>query len=100
MPPGLVRKLVIIAAADGLILQAIQGNTNSQRHQNNVGNGSTVESSSLSSSAVRIDYKTNKITSGSLPIASAASIDESEQEEDVHLEAYGIVGEIHILWEQ
>ena len=74
MPPGLVRKLSILATADGLVLQA-QGN--SQR----LISGGNVESS------VRIDYKTNKITSGLSPT-------EEEDDDDDKLEAYGIAGKI------
>lgn len=65
--PGLVRKLVIIAAVDGLVLQSL-----SQRNQR-------------TPSAIKIDYKTHQIISleeggkdGSTPSAS--------------LEAHGIVG--------
>ncbi|GKZ35052.1 hypothetical protein AbraIFM66950_005492 [Aspergillus brasiliensis] len=70
--PGLLRKLVIIAAVDGLILQS---SGNGLRHAGNN------ESSSL-----RIDYKTNKVSS--LP-APASDLDEDR---DSGLEAYGLVG--------
>ena len=70
--PGLLRKLVIIAAVDGLILQS---SGNGLRHSGNN------EPSSL-----RIDYKTNKVSS--LP-APASDLDEDR---DSGLEAYGLVG--------
>ncbi|KAJ5167314.1 uncharacterized protein N7482_006095 [Penicillium canariense] len=71
--PGLLRKLVIVAAVDGLILH---GNGANGPRPNN---GSKNEASSI-----RIDYKTNKITA--LPASS-----ESQEGRDV-LEAYGLVG--------
>lgn len=70
--PGLLRKLVIVAAADGLILHAHAGSRYS--------NGSNNEASS-----VRIDYKTKKITA--LPAATSQSIEASNA-----LEAWGLVG--------
>lgn len=70
--PGLLGKLVIIAAVDGLILQS---SGNGLRHSGNN------EPSSL-----RIDYKTNKVSS--LP-APASDLDEAR---DSGLEAYGLVG--------
>ncbi|GCB26008.1 phosphatidylinositide phosphatase SAC2 [Aspergillus awamori] len=70
--PSLLRKLVIIAAVDGLILQS---SGNGLRHAGNN------EPSSL-----RIDYKTNKVSS--LP-APASDLDEDR---DSGLETYGLVG--------
>ena len=72
--PGLLRKLIIVATVDGLILHS--HSANNPRH----GNGSSNEGVSI-----RIDYKTNEITS--LP----ASIPESLEGRD-GLEAYGLVG--------
>ena len=72
--PGLIRKIVIVAAVDGLILHAHSANG----PRNN--NGSYNEASSI-----RIDYRTNKIAA--LP----ASKVESLEGQDV-LEAYGLVG--------
>ena len=69
MPANLVRKLSVVAAVDGLILQAY---------------------GSSESPFIRIDYKTNKITSGLLP-ASAVS-GRIERENVVELEAFGIAG--------
>ncbi|KAJ5704055.1 hypothetical protein N7493_011193 [Penicillium malachiteum] len=72
--PGLLRKLVIVAAVDGLILHA--HGVNGPRHNN----GSNNEASSI-----RIDYKTNKINA--LSPCSAESLEGHE-----YLEAYGLVG--------
>jgi hypothetical protein len=77
--PGLLRKLVIIAAVDGLILHGNGANGLRSNH-----NGSNNEASSI-----RIDYKTNKITA--LPASS-----ESLEGQDV-LEAYGLVGKLALL---
>lgn len=70
--PSLLRKLVIIAAVDGLILQS---------SGNGLRNAGNIEPSSL-----RIDYKTNKVSS--LP-APASDLDEDR---DSGLETYGLVG--------
>jgi len=72
--PGLLRKLVIVAAVDGLILHG--HGVNGPRHSN----GSNNEASSI-----RIDYKTNKITA--LPASTEESLEGREC-----LEAYGLVG--------
>ncbi|KAJ5535859.1 hypothetical protein N7513_009045 [Penicillium frequentans] len=72
--PGLLRKLVIVAAVDGLILHG--HGINGPRHNN----GSNNEASSI-----RIDYKTNKITA--LPVSTEESLEDRE-----YLEAYGLVG--------
>ncbi|PWY90029.1 SacI domain protein [Aspergillus heteromorphus CBS 117.55] len=70
--PGLLRKLVIVAAADGLILQSAG---NGPRHANN------------NEFSICIDYKTNKISS--LPL----SVSDLGEKRDSHgLEAYGLVG--------
>lgn len=74
--PDLLRKLVIVAAVDGLILYGNGANGLRPKHT-----GSNNEASSI-----RIDYKTNKITA--LP----ASV-ESLEGQDV-LEAYGLVGKV------
>ncbi|KAJ5091287.1 hypothetical protein NUU61_006157 [Penicillium alfredii] len=71
--PGLPRKLIIVAAVDGLILHA---HGNGQRHNH----GSNNEASSI-----RIDYKTNRITA--LPAPALGSPEERDA-----LEAYGLVG--------
>lgn len=75
--PGLLRKLIIVAAVDGLILNA--HSASGPRHNN----GSNNEASSI-----RIDYKTNKVTA--LPAPASASASESLE----GLEAYGLVGEL------
>ncbi|KAJ5259446.1 hypothetical protein N7478_012427 [Penicillium angulare] len=75
--PGLLRKLIIIAAVDGLILHG--HGVNGPRHNNN---GSNNEASSI-----RIDYKTNKISA--LPTTTTEVLDSRD---DLNLEAYGIVG--------
>ncbi|KAJ5764999.1 hypothetical protein N7520_004558 [Penicillium odoratum] len=72
--PGLLRKLVIVAAVDGLILHG--HGVNGPRHNN----GSNNEASSI-----RIDYRTNKITA--LPASTEESLEGRE-----YLEAYGLVG--------
>jgi hypothetical protein len=73
--PGLLRKLVIVAAVDGLVLYA------------HGANGSRYNSASNNeASSVRIDYKTNRITA--LP----ASAPELLEGRDNGLEAYGLVG--------
>lgn len=74
--PGLLRKLVIVAAVDGLILHG--HGVNGPRHNN----GSNNEASSI-----RIDYKTNKITA--LPASTEESLEDRE-----YLEAYGLVGKL------
>lgn len=71
--PGVLRKLIVVAAVDGLILHANGGSRFAV--------GSNNEASSI-----RIDYKTNKITA--LP----ALAPEAFEGRDV-LEAYGLVGE-------
>jgi hypothetical protein len=71
--PGVLRKLIVVAAVDGLILQA-----NGGPRFNGVSNNEA--------SSVRIDYKTSKITA--LP----APAPEAFEGRDV-LEAYGLVGE-------
>ncbi|GAD95719.1 SacI domain protein [Paecilomyces variotii No. 5] len=87
--PGLVRKLLIIAAVDGLILQP-HGNA-----QRNASNGHH---------AIQIQYKTRKISSLPPPSSPSTgpSLSEDKREEgdgknkelkkDVELEAHGIVG--------
>ncbi|OOF95531.1 hypothetical protein ASPCADRAFT_170234 [Aspergillus carbonarius ITEM 5010] len=70
--PGLLRKLVIIAAVDGLILQSPG---NGLRH---AGNNEPV--------SLRIDYKTNTVSS--LP----ALASDQDDDRDFGLEAYGLVG--------
>ena len=72
--PGLLRKLVIVAAVDGLILHA--HGVNGPRHNNGSNNDA---------SSIRIDYKTNKITA--LSPCTAESLEGRE-----YLEAYGLVG--------
>jgi hypothetical protein len=72
--PGLLRKLVIFAAVDGLVLQP---------HGNGGRNNGSYEPQS-----VRIDYKTNKISSLSVPASDPAV------RKDAGLEAYGLVGKL------
>lgn len=72
--PGLLRKLIVVAAVDGLILH---GHGVSGPRPNN---GSNNEASSI-----RIDYKTNKITA--LPVSNP----EKPEGRDT-LEVYGLVG--------
>lgn len=93
--PGLVRKLLVIAAVDGLILQP-HGNA-----QRNASNGHH---------AIQIQYKTRKISS--LPPQSLPSVSpdlnekkqdgeaegknqqqKQQQQKDAELEAHGVVGE-------
>ncbi|KAL1961746.1 hypothetical protein VTN77DRAFT_1108 [Rasamsonia byssochlamydoides] len=69
--PGLVRKLVIFAAVDGLILQP-----NGNRHRN----GDNAQS------PIQIEYRTQKITT--LPATAA----EHPDKKSVGLEAHGIAG--------
>lgn len=75
--PALLRKLTICAAVDGLILQPYNHGS-SPRH-----NGPSEPS------AIRIDYKTNKISS-----LSPSAADRTERS-DPGLEAYGLVGKRH-----
>lgn len=79
--PGLLRKLLIVAAVDGLVLHAHGSNGARQ------GNGS----SGNDTSSIRIDYKTNKVTA--LPPSSSGteSLDSLDR-----LEAYGLVGELRV----
>ena len=70
--PGLLRKLVIFAAVDGLILQPPLANLR------NYGNND---------SSLLIDYKTGRVSS--LP-ASASEL----SERDSGLESYGLVGRV------
>lgn len=79
--PGLLRKLLIVAAVDGLVLHA--HGTNGAR-QNNSASGNDA-------SSIRIDYKTNKVTT--LPPSSSGT--ESLEGRD-GLEAYGLVGELRV----
>ncbi|KAL5049585.1 hypothetical protein BDW71DRAFT_151180 [Aspergillus fruticulosus] len=71
--PSLLRKIVIFAAVDGLILQS---SGNGIRYN---GNGD--------SSSIRIDYKTNRIS----PFSGPAS-DINEGKDFANLETYGLVG--------
>ncbi|KAL5338523.1 SacI homology domain-containing protein [Aspergillus crustosus] len=71
--PGLIRKVVIFAAVDGLILQS-------------PGNGLRYNTNSESSS-IRIDYRTNRISSISGP-----AFDVNDKRDSVSLETYGLVG--------
>ncbi|KAL6237778.1 hypothetical protein BDW75DRAFT_203110 [Aspergillus navahoensis] len=71
--PSLLRKIVIFAAVDGLILQS---SGNGFRYN---GNGD--------SSSIRIDYKTNRISSFSGPAS-----DLNERKDFAGLETYGLVG--------
>ena len=68
--PGLVKKLLICAAVDGLILQP----TSAQRN-NNVG-----------LSALRIEYKTRRIYT--LP-----QISNLQHKNEPYLESHGVIGE-------
>ncbi|KAE8554224.1 hypothetical protein EYB25_002762 [Talaromyces marneffei] len=74
--PSLVRKFVIFAAVDGLILQQ------NDRGQRNSSNGNL---------SVQIDYKTRKITS-----LSQARSESSVKSTSPSLEAYGLVGLLDI----
>jgi hypothetical protein len=71
--PSLLRKVVIFPAVGGLILQSS-------------GNGLRYNTNSESPS-IRIDYKTNRISSFSGP-----AFDPNEKKESVGLETYGLVG--------
>lgn len=70
--PGLLRKLVIFAAVDGLILQS---------HGNGGRFGGNNEPQAL-----RIDYKTNKIS----PLSASAS--DTAGRNEAGLDVYGLVG--------
>ncbi|KAL3481961.1 SacI homology domain-containing protein [Aspergillus californicus] len=71
--PSLLRKIVIFAAIDGLILQS-------------AGNGLRLNAINESSS-IRIDYKTNRVSSFSGPAS-----DMAESKDSAGLEAHGLVG--------
>ncbi|KAL4939733.1 hypothetical protein BDV06DRAFT_32143 [Aspergillus oleicola] len=71
--PGLLRKIVVFAAAEGLILQS-------------TGNGLRYSPNSETSS-IRIDYTTNRISPCSSPAA-----DSNERKDYAGLETYGLVG--------
>jgi hypothetical protein len=71
--PSLLRKVAIFAAVDGLILQS-------------TGNGVRYNANNESSS-IRIDYKTNRISSYSAP-----ANDLNERKDYAGLETYGLVG--------
>lgn len=70
----MLRKLIIVAAVDGLILQA--HGVDGPRHSN----GSDNETSSI-----WIDYRTSKVTA--LPTLASKTVEGQET-----LEAYGLVG--------
>lgn len=72
--PGLLRKLIVVAAVDGLILQP---------HGNGQRNGSN------GACAIQIEYRTRKISL--LPPSSPASPGRREKKEG-GLESHGIVG--------
>lgn len=77
--PGLLRKLLVFAAVDGLILQP-HGNGSRENNNNNNTNGDY---------PLRIDYKTNKVT----PLPNNHISEPSERErKDTGLEVYGLVG--------
>jgi hypothetical protein len=80
--PGLVRKLVIIATVDGLILQPSGTGSRNGGGGNNSSNGFP---------PLRIAYKTQKITSLSQVQAN------STWERSPNLEAHGLVGTI-VSW--
>lgn len=85
--PNVIRKLLIYAAVDGLILQPYGNNSNGSRH----GGGGTGGGNESSPSSIRIDYKTSKISS--FPAAAAAVSEKIERGKDVvGLEVYGLVG--------
>ncbi|KKK19570.1 hypothetical protein ARAM_007529 [Aspergillus rambellii] len=71
--PSVLRKVIIFAAVDGLILQSSGGGL---RNSNN-----------NESSSIRIDYKTNRISSFSGSVSEL-----SERKDSAGLEAYGLVG--------
>ncbi|KAI9373118.1 SacI homology domain-containing protein [Aspergillus egyptiacus] len=72
MPPNLLRKVVIFAAVDGLILQS---------------SGNGLRYNANNEPSIRIDYKTNRITSFSGPAS-----DLGEKKDLAGLETYGLVG--------
>lgn len=78
--PGVIRKLLIFAAVDGLILQPY----GSGSRPNGGGHGH-----SESSSSIRIDYRTSKVTS--LPTSPLSEQIEKRQDV-VGIEAFGLVG--------
>lgn len=79
--PALLRKLIIVAAADGLVLHAHGINGPRQNNNDSHNSGSNNDASSI-----RIDYKTSKITA--LP----TSAKELSEGRDNGVEAYGLVG--------
>ena len=96
--PGVIRRLLIVATVDGLVLQP--------HGHGHVSRPSTDEpaSSSSSSSSIRIEYKTSKVT---VYPPTAVLTDEKERRRDsingsvsgrgnangnVGIEAYGLVG--------
>ncbi|KAJ5491328.1 hypothetical protein N7539_002895 [Penicillium diatomitis] len=76
--PGLLRKLVIVAAVDGLVLHGTGVNGLRQKHNGN----------SNEASCIKIDYKTKRVTTVPAPLDSS--------EEQNALEAYGLVGLLSI----
>lgn len=84
--PSVIRKLLIYAAVDGLILQPYGNNSNGSRH----GGGGTDGGNESSPSSIRIDYKTSKISS--FPAAAAVSEQIERGKDAVGLEVYGLVG--------
>ena len=72
--PSLLRKLIIIAAVDGLILQP---HGNGTRHNGN-------------DPCIQIDYKTNRIS----PLSGADLSTKTQKEKIEGLEVYGLVGKI------
>ncbi|KAL4880959.1 SacI homology domain-containing protein [Aspergillus karnatakaensis] len=71
--PGLLRKIIIVAAVDGLVIHSS-------------GNGLRYNANSESPS-IRIDYKTNRISSISSP-----AFDLNEKRDSAGLETYGLIG--------
>jgi hypothetical protein len=83
--PGLVRKLLIFAAVDGLILQPYGNGTSSSRNNAAASRGGSGASSPAS--PVQIEYKTRRIYAVQPPSLSQKLKDLTP------LESYGVVGE-------
>ena len=78
---NLARKLNIVAAADGLHIQA---------------HGSSQRGGNVELSFVRIDYKTNRVTSGTSEGEGYEVEGDDDDDDVIQLEAYGIAGKREI----
>lgn len=90
--PGVIRKLLIVAAADGLILHP-----HPHGHASRPSTDEPSSSSSSSSSSIRIEYKTSKVTLFPTAVLSEEKKDGNGSASgsgngSVGIEAYGLVG--------